>query len=374
MTTAPPKDRFDTLLKANGFGEVDYFGVGEMPSAPAAPKSWASKVQKNSAPSITAPDDAYVATTIDAMEQSLQYPDLTAEEQQAINNPADRKKYALTIAEWNQLHDTEVKWVKSGGTRDVQHYATGVTAGIYTRGNLHVYEITQPDGYTCYFTREFESETSPYSINENGELITIEKNGFATSTRPTRNVMFIDCCISNAPINNVIALSEKVNGRKGDVLATLEPDGHIRIAEIRGIVKPNQYVVKSPSGIFITVDSKGQPMLADLNAISKDIPLTQEDFIRQKDFASSVARGENTLETIARFATAQEKQGMLGTFELSDEDIRHTYQAFQKMITLDKNAKLETTSQKELPFLYEFSSHVAALVSSREKSAPSFSR
>lgn len=361
MTTAPPKD---TTMPA--FGEVNYLDIN-IPVDGWVAKERARRAANQIQPSAPDLSDESINNTIEKMELAQNYPDLTAEEWAAIHNPADRKKYALTVAEYNQLRDTTVKWVKSGGESHIEKYDTGITAGIYSRGNLTVYEITRPDGSSHHWMSDTSVSRLKHRITPQGELIRRNSAGDEISILKTQNVVFTDCSRSQRTPGTTMPISDWVNNGKGRIVAGFLADGTIRISAIRGVVKPYQFVVKSPEGAFITVDKTGTPMLAQLNKLSKEIPVDKQDIARHNAFAMQVERGERSLDEIARQATPQELANRAGTTDLSESSIRHTRQRYKEITRLERNGLLATATEEDLNLQSMPPSHAKRIEQSKQQ-------
>ena len=373
MTSAPPKDwnapAAGQIAGQQGF-DVDYLGVGKdfaqaAQATPSAP-TWAQRVQGNAGFAPAAPLTPTEQSTLDQTELSLQYPDLTPEEWGLLHNPEDIATRGLSMAEFNQLQDVVAKWVKCGTDRQ-EWQSGGYTYGVYSRGNQTLYEITQPDGFKHSQIIDTSYSNARYTFSPQGEFIRTGTDGFQIAVKNTGNTVFTDCSRSGILPQKGAPLSEKVNHRKGDVGARILPDGQIIIGDVRGTVKDHQFIVKSPNGIFITVDSKGQPMLADLNKLPSHIALTEQDVANQQAFAMQVATGERSLTEIVRQETPQEKAARPGAQKLSKASIDATRRDFKQITDLNRNGQLPYASEVAIHLNHPDKQQLAQATTSRSR-------
>lgn len=350
MTSAPPKNWTPQAAGQNagqqGFG-VDYFGVGadltQATGAPSPAPTWVQRVGSNAGIAAAPPLTQAEQSTLDP-ELSLQYPDLTAEEWRLLHNPEDIQDRGLSMAEFNQLQDVVAKWVKCG-TNKQEWQSNGYTFGVYSRGTRALYEVTHPNGFKHSQMIDMAYSDARYTFSSQGELVRMGPGGFQTATKNVGDTAFIDCSQSGIIPQRSMPISQKVNHRKGDVGGVILPGGQIRLGDVRGTIKDHQFIVKAPNGIFITVDSQGQPMLADLNKLPSYIPLTEQDVANQQAFAMQVASGERSLTEIVRQETPQEKAARPGALKLSKASIDATRRDFKQIVALDRSGQLPSASE-----------------------------
>lgn len=291
-----------------GTGEVDLsLRAGGTSSAtidaPAAP-TWASRVRPGSGALQPSLSQETVDRAIEEMELRQLYDDLTEEEWKAIHNPDDREEHGYTLAEALRTGDLKAKWVKSiGGPVHIEE-KNGVKAETWARGNLVLFEVTQPDGekqkWICSTTRGIR-----YQLGEQGEVI-CTAGEYDVAMRQTKETYFADCSISdNLPSINV-PISGEVNNRKGKILAAVLPDGQI-IINARGIFNDHQFVAKTREGAFVTVDSKGNPMLADLDKLPADVALSDQDRQNHEAIAQQIKSGQRSVTEFIRLGTEQDR-------------------------------------------------------------------
>lgn len=341
MTSAPTKP---PVLK--GMGDIDYLGLSEAfreAAGTAAPQTptWASRVGRGSGslqPSSLDMSQEAVDQTIEEMELRQLYDELTDEEWKAIHNPDDRAEYGYTLAEGLRMEELKAKWVKSIGSPVHKETRNGVSSETWVRGNLVIFEVTQPDGnqerWLCSTTRGLR-----YQLGEQGDVICTAYDNYQVAMRRTNDSHFVDCSISENLPQKTVPMHSYVNGKKGEVMAGIEPNGQIIYDKIRGKIKDHQFIAKTRHGAFVTIDSKGNPMLADLDKLPSHIPLTDQDRVNHQALAQQIASGERQITEFIRQETEQERRQGRPANASPDMAINH----LRALSRLDKQGGLAKT-------------------------------
>lgn len=343
MTSAPPKNWITPPAAGQNAGQgfgVDYLGLDAdmAQAAPPAP-TWAQRVRGNAGMPAALPLTPTEQSNLDQTELSLQYPNLTAQEWRLLHNPEDIRRKGLTLAESHKAEDMQVKWVKFSGLPAHTEIQDGAIAQTWQRGSLIVYEVTRSDGTSQNWLFDSNS-TLRYHLGSNGEVIRKgTDDNYQVGIRQTNDLLFVDCSLSAAPPQSAMPVSGSVNGRKGQVAAHMSADGQILIGGKRGTIKDHQFIVKLPQGAYVTVDSEGTPMLADLKKLPPEIPLSAQDMLQHSNFAAELSNGKASLDTFVQQDTSP-KHSQLEKFRASEKSIHATRQHYNRQLAMEASGQL----------------------------------